>query len=86
MDAASPGTIGGTYAGNPICCAASLATIKYMEEININALGEKVFAVEQGIRIPSSVIDVDVRNFSPGIYFVKFQNQDRTIQKRFVKN
>ena len=42
MDAASPGTIGGTYAGNPICCAASLATIKYMEEININALGEKV--------------------------------------------
>lgn len=42
MDAASPGTIGGTYAGNPICCAASLATIKYMEEININKLGEKV--------------------------------------------
>jgi 4-aminobutyrate aminotransferase / (S)-3-amino-2-methylpropionate transaminase / 5-aminovalerate transaminase len=42
MDAASPSTIGGTYAGNPICCAASLATIKYMEEININALGEKV--------------------------------------------
>ncbi|MEP6844380.1 MAG: aminotransferase class III-fold pyridoxal phosphate-dependent enzyme [Panacibacter sp.] len=42
MDAASPGTIGGTYAGNPICCAASLATIKYMEEININALGEKI--------------------------------------------
>jgi 4-aminobutyrate aminotransferase/(S)-3-amino-2-methylpropionate transaminase len=45
MDAASPGTIGGTYAGNPICCAASLATIKYMQEININALGEKVGAI-----------------------------------------
>jgi 4-aminobutyrate aminotransferase/(S)-3-amino-2-methylpropionate transaminase len=42
MDAASPGTIGGTYAGNPICCAASLATIKYMHEIDINTLGEKV--------------------------------------------
>ena len=42
MDSINPGTIGGTYAGNPICCAASLATIKYMEEININALGEKV--------------------------------------------
>ena len=42
MDSANPGTIGGTYAGNPICCAASLATINYMQEININALGEKV--------------------------------------------
>lgn len=42
MDSINPGTIGGTYAGNPVCCAASLATIKYMEEININMLGEKV--------------------------------------------
>uniref|UniRef100_UPI0035945CA9 aspartate aminotransferase family protein n=1 Tax=Persicitalea sp. TaxID=3100273 RepID=UPI0035945CA9 len=37
MDAAGPGTIGGTYIGSPICCAASLATIKYMKEINMNA-------------------------------------------------
>jgi 4-aminobutyrate aminotransferase/(S)-3-amino-2-methylpropionate transaminase len=42
MDACKPSTIGGTYPGNPVCCAASLATINYMEEININALGEKV--------------------------------------------
>lgn len=42
MDSINPGTIGGTYAGNPICCAASLATINYMQDININALGEKV--------------------------------------------
>ena len=42
MDAAKGGTLGGTYAGNPVCCAASLATIEYMEDININALGEKV--------------------------------------------
>ncbi|MBS1600218.1 MAG: aminotransferase class III-fold pyridoxal phosphate-dependent enzyme [Bacteroidetes bacterium] len=42
MDACKPSTIGGTYPGNPICCAASLATINYMEEININKLGEKV--------------------------------------------
>ena len=42
MDSCQPSTIGGTYLGNPVCCAASLATIKYMEEININALGEKV--------------------------------------------
>jgi 4-aminobutyrate aminotransferase/(S)-3-amino-2-methylpropionate transaminase len=42
MDSCKPSTIGGTYPGNPVCCAASLATIEYMEEIDINALSEKV--------------------------------------------
>jgi 4-aminobutyrate aminotransferase / (S)-3-amino-2-methylpropionate transaminase / 5-aminovalerate transaminase len=42
MDACKPSTIGGTYPGNPVCCAAAIATLDYMEEININALGEKV--------------------------------------------
>ncbi len=42
MDAAGPSTIGGTYIGNPVCCAASLATIKYMEDHNLNARGEEV--------------------------------------------
>ncbi|MDQ6844317.1 MAG: 4-aminobutyrate--2-oxoglutarate transaminase [Bacteroidota bacterium] len=36
MDAALPGTIGGTYLGNPVCCAASLATIDFMEKENLN--------------------------------------------------
>lgn len=42
MDAAAGGSIGGTYIGSPIACAASLATIKYMEEIDINAKGKRV--------------------------------------------
>lgn len=42
MDAVSPGTIGGTYPGNPVCAAAALANIQYMREIDINALGVKV--------------------------------------------
>ncbi|AQG79878.1 aspartate aminotransferase family protein [Spirosoma montaniterrae] len=42
MDKARPGTLGGTYAGNPVACAASLATIRYMEDIDINRLGERV--------------------------------------------
>lgn len=42
MDACQPSTIGGTYPGNPVCCAAAIATIDYMERININAMGEKV--------------------------------------------
>lgn len=36
MDAAAPGSIGGTYIGNPVCCAAAIATIKLMEELDLN--------------------------------------------------
>lgn len=36
MDSAAVGTIGGTYLGNPVCCAAALATIDYMKEIDLN--------------------------------------------------
>ena len=42
MDAARPGTIGGTYIGNPVSCAAALATIKYMEDENLNQRGVEV--------------------------------------------
>lgn len=31
MDAAQPGTLGGTYGGNPVACASALATIELME-------------------------------------------------------
>lgn len=46
MDAAEPGTIGGTYLGNPVCCAAALATISIMEKQELNnramEIGKKV--------------------------------------------
>ncbi len=42
MDKAGPSSIGGTYIGNPLSCAAALATIMYMEEIDINAKGRHV--------------------------------------------
>ena len=42
MDKAGPSSIGGTYIGNPVSCAAALATLKYMEEIDINAKGRYV--------------------------------------------
>lgn len=42
MDKTTKGTLGGTYPGNPVACAASLATIDYMKKIDINARGEKV--------------------------------------------
>lgn len=42
MDAAQPGTIGGTYIGNALSCAAALATIKFMEDNDLNARGAAV--------------------------------------------
>ncbi len=35
MDAAKPGTIGGTYGGNPVACAAALANIKLIEDLGL---------------------------------------------------
>lgn len=42
MDAAAPGTIGGTYIGSPISCVAALATIQYMKDINLNQRANEV--------------------------------------------
>ncbi|MBL7951458.1 MAG: aspartate aminotransferase family protein [Flavobacteriales bacterium] len=42
MDKAAGSSIGGTYIGNPVSCAAAVATLKYMEEIDINAKGRHV--------------------------------------------
>lgn len=48
MDAARPGTLGGTYGGNPVACAAALATIAVMEREDLcrrgQAVGDKVRA------------------------------------------
>jgi 4-aminobutyrate aminotransferase/(S)-3-amino-2-methylpropionate transaminase len=35
MDAIHPGGLGGTYGGNPIACAAALASIETMRELNL---------------------------------------------------
>lgn len=42
MDGAEPGTIGGTYGGNPVACASALATIRLMEEMGLNQRAAEV--------------------------------------------
>lgn len=76
MDAAAPGTIGGTYIGSPIACAASLATIQYMKDINLNERGKEVgrIVMERFEKIKSQFPHVgDVRGLGAmnAIEFVK---------------
>ncbi len=48
MEAPAPGTIGGTFCGNPLACAAALKTIEIMERDDLAGrsceIGEKVIA------------------------------------------
>jgi 4-aminobutyrate aminotransferase/(S)-3-amino-2-methylpropionate transaminase len=44
MDAVHPGGLGGTYGGNPIACAAALAAIETMHELDLNAAAKRLEA------------------------------------------
>jgi 4-aminobutyrate aminotransferase/(S)-3-amino-2-methylpropionate transaminase len=37
-----PGGLGGTYGGNPIACAAALAAIETMHELDLNAAAQRI--------------------------------------------
>jgi 4-aminobutyrate aminotransferase/(S)-3-amino-2-methylpropionate transaminase len=76
MDAAAPGSIGGTYIGSPICCVAALATIKHMKDINLNekavAVGNIIYSRLNNLKKDCPEIG-DVRGIGAmiGIEFVK---------------
>lgn len=48
MDKTTKGTLGGTYLGNPVACAAALATIKFMKKVDLNTKGVKVGIIVVG--------------------------------------
>lgn len=79
MDAAGPGTIGGTYIGSPVCCAAALATIQHMKDLNLNkrALEIGKIVTERMEKLKEEFSDIgDVRGIGAmiGIEFVKDNN------------
>lgn len=76
MDAAAPGTIGGTYIGSPIACVAASATIQYMKDINLNKRGAEIGKIImdrlEGLRKKCSDIgDVRGQGAMIAIEFVK---------------
>jgi 4-aminobutyrate aminotransferase/(S)-3-amino-2-methylpropionate transaminase len=42
MDAVHPGGLGGTYGGNPVACAAALASIATLREQNLAAAARRI--------------------------------------------
>ncbi|MFZ5646290.1 MAG: 4-aminobutyrate--2-oxoglutarate transaminase [Bacillota bacterium] len=64
MDAPDPGHIGGTFGGNPVCTAAGIATIKYLEENNLaeraSVIGSRAIGVMKDMQEKYPVIG-DVR-------------------------
>ena len=76
MDAVPAGTIGGTFCGNPLSCAAGLKTIEIMERDNLAArsqeIGKKVMAWGAEMQKKYPVLG-DVRGMGAmiGLEFVK---------------
>lgn len=82
MDAAAPGSIGGTYIGSPVSCAAANATIKLMKELDLNAKGKHVGEVimrKLTNIMPENPCIGDVRGVGAmvGIEFVKNGNPNQ---------
>jgi 4-aminobutyrate aminotransferase / (S)-3-amino-2-methylpropionate transaminase / 5-aminovalerate transaminase len=54
MDSVDNGGIGGTFGGNPVCCAAGLAVLKILKEKNLvqrsNVVGKKIMEKFQTLR------------------------------------
>jgi 4-aminobutyrate aminotransferase/(S)-3-amino-2-methylpropionate transaminase len=76
MDAPEPGGLGGTYAGNPLACAAALAVFDIMEDEHLLArsesIGQRLMSAFKALQTQYSLIG-DVRGLGGmiGIEFVQ---------------
>jgi 4-aminobutyrate aminotransferase len=70
-----PGAHGTTFGGNPVCCAAALATLDIVEREllpNVNRVGERLIAGARKLQEKYAVIgDVRGRGLMVGVEFVK---------------
>jgi 4-aminobutyrate aminotransferase / (S)-3-amino-2-methylpropionate transaminase / 5-aminovalerate transaminase len=48
MDSVDYGGIGGTFGGNPVCCAAGLATLKILKEMNLATRAQMIGGIVMG--------------------------------------
>lgn len=90
MDRVTPGTLGGTYGGNPVSCAAALATIRRMEELGLNARAEQIGRTirvrfeSMASRIPD-IVDVRGLGAMMAIEFGESGDPDRPAKTHVAK-
>ena len=89
MDAPGPGGLGGTYAGNPVACAAALAVLDVFEEERLveraGVIGERVSAALHALqqRYPKWIGDVRGRGAMMAMEFVDTDGAE-PVTKRIV--
>ena len=85
MDAPEPGGLGGTYAGNPVACAAALATLDLMDEAflaHANVVGERVFHALRELRDRyAEVVDVRGIGAMAAIEFASAADAQRVVTR-----
>lgn len=95
MDVADPGGLGGTYAGNPLACAAALAVLDVMEEEKLpqraQRIGEHLRGWLERVRVRNDVVAIaDIRGPGAMVAFdiVKERNgrdPDAETTKRIIQ-
>ena len=82
MDAPAPGGLGGTFAGNPIACAAALATFELMDDAfftRAKEIGARVAAALRALQGRFSEIE-DVRGIGAMIAMELSSGADRVVE------
>ena len=77
MDLPDPGSMSSTHTGNPVCCAAALANIQYMQRVDLigqsqkrgKVLKRQLLALQK--RFPDRILSVEGRGMVYAIILVK---------------
>jgi 4-aminobutyrate aminotransferase/(S)-3-amino-2-methylpropionate transaminase len=83
MDAPLPGGLGGTFAGNPVACAAALATFEIMDEAffeRARAIGERVRETLVALKKQFPAIE-DVRGLGPMLAIELTSGGERIVEE-----
>ncbi len=82
MDAPEPGGLGGTFAGNPVACAAALATFEIVDEAFLQrarAIGVRLDSALRALQVRFPAIE-DVRGLGPMVAMELTSGAERIVE------
>jgi 4-aminobutyrate aminotransferase/(S)-3-amino-2-methylpropionate transaminase len=83
MDAPEPGGLGGTFAGNPVACAAALATFEIVDDAFLGrarAIGTRLEATLRALQSEFAQIE-DVRGLGPMVAMELTSGAERVVEE-----